>query len=84
MNVYDLARKLKVMYSLEKVNKTAMIHLFGVIYADFMAENNITASEVVRLSGISSAYVTEVNKGKNLSEYVEIKDKYKSVFLDED
>ena len=80
MTANELGMKLNAMYSMEKVNKTTMVHLFGVIYADIMRKENIKPIEVVKIAGISENYQTEISKGMRLAEYVTLKDEYKSVF----
>lgn len=50
--------------------QVANIHLFGVKYAAIILENNYKATEIVRASGLSQSYATEVSKGIKLSMYV--------------
>ena len=82
MSVYELGTKLKAMYSLERVNRVAMIHLFGVIYGRIMRSENIKPIEVLKAAQMPESYVTEINKGINLSKYVTLKEEYKDVFCD--
>ena len=46
------------------------IHLFGIKYADDL--RSLSVREVVNRAGIPD-YVAEINKGRNLADYVEIK-----------
>jgi len=76
----ELGEKLEKMYESKGFNKTTMIHLFGIIYADEMRNAGITPAEVVKIARIPKSYQTEVNKGMNLSKYVEMKQQYKDTF----
>lgn len=82
MSAYELGMKLKAMYSLEHINKVAMIHLFGVIYGRTMRSENIKPIEVLKAAKMPESYVTEINKGINLSQYVTLRKEYKDVFED--
>ena len=46
------------------------IHLFGIKYADDL--RSLSVREVVNRAGIPD-YVAEINKGRNLAKYVQIK-----------
>ena len=72
MGIDEAANKLREMYdtALEK-EKAVQIHLFGIKYAEYLA--NLSIAKVVALAGLPPSYVTEVNKGKNLAKYVELK-----------
>lgn len=50
--------------------KTTMIHLFGIKYADEIRDSGALVPEIVRLSGIDESYSTEVHKGIRLARYV--------------
>lgn len=50
--------------------QVTMIHLFGIKYADVIITNHLSIKEIVSFSGINPSYVTEVNKGIRLSEFV--------------
>ena len=82
MSAYELGMKLKAMYSLEHINKVAMIHLFGVIYGKTMRSENIKPIEVLKAAKMPESYVTEINKGINLSQYVTLRKEYKDVYED--
>ena len=72
MTTEEAARELRRMYDLgsERQEIAAHVHLFGIKYAD--ALRGLSLSEVVVRSGIPN-YVVEINKGRNLAKYVEIK-----------
>lgn len=80
MTVNELGAILHSMYEMKGTNKSTMVHLFGIIYADEMKKDNITPIEVIKSSGIQSSYQTELNKGINLSKYVVLKNEYKNKF----
>ena len=62
MTVYELGLKLSQMYSQEKTNKVAIIHLFGIIYDGVMRAENIKAVEVIKAAKMPESYVAEINK----------------------
>ena len=75
MEIAELASTLRGMYqSAPEKEKAVQIHLFGIIYAEELA--NVSLSDVLEISGLPRSYVTEVNKGRNLSKYVELKQQW--------
>ncbi len=80
MTVVELANILLSMYETKGVNKSTMVHLFGIIFADEMINADIKPIDVIRSAGIQDSYQTELNKGINLSEYVDVKKEYKNKF----
>lgn len=74
MTTKELGNKLREMYeNAPKGDSVTMIHLFGIKYADEILKNYHSRKEIIEISGISSSYLTEFNKGINLSKYVEPK-----------
>ncbi len=72
MNVGEAASELRRMYqNALQGEQVVSIHLFGIKYAEEV--ERFTASEIVRQAGLQASYATEVNKGKNLAKYVELK-----------
>lgn len=74
MNESELGAILKTMY--EKAlegEKVVNIHLFGIKYAPIILKDNLNVKEIIRCSGISDTYATEVSKGIKLSDYVIVK-----------
>ena len=57
-----------------------MIHLFGIIYADEIKTAGVTPAAIIKAAGMQPSYATEVNKGMNLSKYLELKPEYKNQF----
>ncbi|MFI8605078.1 hypothetical protein ACIGCP_11480 [Cellulophaga baltica] len=77
MNSKELSKKLHEMYfNAPKGELVSMIHLFGIKYAEDLMERNISIKEIVKDSGISSAYQTEISKGIKLAKYVTVKPNY--------
>jgi len=71
MTVAQLGAILREMYQKAPHGRqVTKIHLFGIKYADVITSNNFNIKDIVNISGINLSYVTEVNKGINLSEYV--------------
>ena len=71
MGLQELADKLREMYdSAPTGEKVVQIHLFGIIYAD--ALRRFSPNAVVQRAGLGS-YGAEVNKGRTLAKYVELK-----------
>lgn len=56
-----------------KGHTVAKIHLFGVIYSNEIDGCDGSIKDIVMSSGIPVSYVVEVNKGKNLAQYVTVK-----------
>lgn len=71
MTLDEAARKLREMYDDPLTGKAVSIHLFGIQYANQIQE--LTTQEIVDLAGLPASYQVEVNKGKNLAQYVQIK-----------
>lgn len=70
----ELALRLREMYDRAKRNEAAcQVHLFGIIYAKELQECGCSLKDIVRRSGISMGYLSEVSKGIKLAQYVEPK-----------
>ncbi|OZB38290.1 hypothetical protein MRO13_05495 [Vibrio metschnikovii] len=73
MDKYKLGQVLSEMYENAKHGESvAMIHLFGIKYADEIRKAETTATELANLAKISPAYATEISKGMKLSKYVKV------------
>lgn len=71
MNIKELGGKLKEMYiNAPKGDSVAMIHLFGITYANEIINSEYSKKEIITESGISESYITELSKGVKLAEYV--------------
>lgn len=72
MSLQQLADELREMYdTAPKKEKAAYIHLFGIRYAAEL--DRFSPGSVVKRSGLPPSYGTEVNKGRNLAKYVDLK-----------
>ncbi|WP_040281036.1 HTH-like domain-containing protein [Psychroserpens damuponensis] len=56
-----------------KGHKTAMIHVFGIKYAQEIKKSKFNKKEIAKAAKISETYFAEINKGVKLGEYVTIK-----------
>ena len=77
MRPAELGRTLYKMYrDAPEGEKTTMIHLFGIKYADKIRdrEEPVPVREIIRLSGLPETYDTEVSKGVRLARYVVLRD----------
>jgi hypothetical protein len=74
MTKIELGTKLKIMYdNALQGEKVTMIILFGIQYGKVIRENNYSFKEIAQHAHISEKYGTEINKGANLSKYVQVK-----------
>ncbi|WP_042372131.1 HTH-like domain-containing protein [Bacteroides neonati] len=72
MMLNELGHKLKWMYEkAPKGEKVAMIHLFGIEYANEIKKYSI--KDIVNAANMPKSYGTEVAKGVHLSRFVSIK-----------
>ena len=79
MNIHEAARILRDMYDQAPYGEqVAMIHLFGIIYADHIS--HIPRGDLIREAGMRTSYHTEVSKGIKLAKYVELKSTYLNRF----
>lgn len=71
MTIKELGRELREMYlNAPKGDAVAMIHLFGIKYADEISNFENPKNEIIQVSGISQSYITELSKGIKLAKYV--------------
>jgi len=64
--------------------RVAAIHLFGIRHARDIAAAGTTARAVVKHSGVSNVYVSEVQKGIVLAKHVVERSELRRVLLGED
>ncbi len=71
MTVNELANILSEMYD-KAINgeQVAMIHLFGIKYADIIRNNRYTPKEILKSANMQESYQVEINKGIKLAKYV--------------
>ena len=71
MTLNELGGKLSEMYNnAAKGDAVAMIHLFGIKYSNEIKESEYSKKDIIKQSGISASYLTELIKGVKLAEYV--------------
>ncbi|MHC1720416.1 MAG: MORN repeat-containing protein [Clostridiaceae bacterium] len=74
ITIDSLGEVLKKMYdSAQKGEKTTMIHLFGVKYAEEIISNRYAPKDILQYACIPETYQTEINKGVRLAKYVVLK-----------
>ena len=73
MNIDEAAKILRSAYrrAPERRQMTAL-HLFGIKYADELA--SMPLEQLVEKAGIRPSLHVELNKGRNLAQYVDLKD----------
>jgi len=73
MTLTELGSELKKMYdNAPKNSKSVMIHLFGIKYANEIYLGKYTATEIVKMAGITESRHAEVSKGIKLAKYVRV------------
>jgi 5-methylcytosine-specific restriction protein B len=76
MTVDELAAILAEMYENADEDKVAMIHLFGIRYADVIRALGCSANDIITRAQLSNgsymadSYKTEISKGITLARYV--------------
>ncbi len=71
MTLNELGNELSEMYyDAPKGAAVAMIHLFGIKYADDIKKSEYSKKDIIKQSGISASYLTELMKGIKLADYV--------------
>ncbi len=83
MTLNKLSNILKEYYSNSLEGEAVVqIHLFGIIYGKLIRENGISPKEIIETAKLNDSYVTELNKGIKLSEFVNFNEKnYSSIEL---
>ncbi len=74
MSIKELGEKLSEMYhNAPAGDAVAMIHLFGIKYADQITKSSYSKKDVAQAAGIPQSYGTEISKGVKLAKYVTLK-----------
>jgi 5-methylcytosine-specific restriction protein B len=74
MQVQTLGEILKDMYeNAPDGESVAMIHLFGIKFADQIARSGFSPKEIAKAAGIQESYGTEISEGVKLAKYVLVK-----------
>lgn len=72
MNIDEAAKILRrADYQAPEGRQATALHLFGIKYANELAY--MPLKQLVEKAGLSPSYNTELNKGRNLAEYVSLK-----------
>ncbi len=71
MDLYELGDILNKMYSTAPNGEAvAMIHLFGIKFAEEIKELDYSAKAIAKAAKINESYGTEISKGVKLAQYV--------------
>ena len=71
MTLRELGNKLSEMYNnAPSGDSVAMIHLFGILYAEEITNQGHSKKDIIEQSGISTSYLIELSKGVKLAKYV--------------
>jgi hypothetical protein len=74
MTLKELGEKLSEMYNnAPNGDSVAMIHLFGIKYANEITQSRYSKKDIANAAGIHESYGTEISKGVKLSNYVRVK-----------
>lgn len=74
MTLHELGKALSDMYFGSETGETvAMIHLFGIKYADDISASGESMRAIALAAGIPESYGTEIGKGVKLSRFVRLK-----------
>ena len=80
MTTIELGKKLRELYDTPGANKVAMIHLFGILYANELDHPGHNINEILKAADMYESYRSEITKGKRLARYVRLKDEYVGKF----
>ena len=73
MTISELGHKLREMYeNAPDGDSVVMIHLFGIKFGPQLRDCGASARDLAIAAGIPESYRTEINKGINLSKYVQV------------
>ena len=64
MTVRELAMRLKEMYENSSNEKTTMIHLFGIMYAEEIKGCGSTPKEILKLANMPEQMIQNIAKGR--------------------
>lgn len=71
MELKELGKKLSDMYNnAPSGDKVAMIHLFGIKYANEIKQYKYSKKDIAKEANIPESYLTEIMKGVKLAKYV--------------
>ncbi|WP_053976590.1 HTH-like domain-containing protein [Mangrovimonas xylaniphaga] len=71
MTINELGAKLGEMHhNAPQGSAVAMIHLFGIKYAEHIQKSKFSKKDIAEAARIQTSYHTEISKGVKLAEYV--------------
>lgn len=74
MTLQQLGERLHEMYFGSDEGETAaMVHLFGIKYADEIKGSGASMKAIAKAAGINESYGTEIAKGVKLAKYVSLR-----------
>jgi hypothetical protein len=74
MTLNELAAQLNQMYfNSNDGEAVAMIHLFGIKYANEIRDSKVSMKSIAKAANINESYATEISKGVKLSKFVLVK-----------
>ena len=77
MTIKELGAALgKLYHNAPKGEAVAMIHVFGIKYAQELKQSKFNKKEVARAANIPESFGTEISKGMKLAKYVTVKDNF--------
>ena len=79
MTLEDLANELRRMWhNADEGKRTTILRLFSIKYSEHLPArgNRRDIVQLLRLAGLSTALVQEVQKGRDLAKYVDVKREY--------
>lgn len=77
MTINELGAVLSKLYhNAPKGEAVAMIHVFGIKYAEELESSRFNKKAVARAASIPESYGTEISKGMKLANYVTVKDNF--------
>lgn len=74
MTINELGSHLSKMYhNAPKGDAVAMIHVFGIKYAQEVQQSGYSKKDIAEAANIPLSYATEISKGVKLAKYVTVK-----------
>lgn len=75
MTELTLGKVLKEMYrTAPRGRQVTSIHVFSIYYARTIEQERLQKKEILKNAGLPESYQTEVSKGINLADYVDVKE----------
>lgn len=68
--IEELGQILRGMYDNASGNKSATIHVFGILYGEIIKKNEYNATQIVKASGLSEDYRTVLTRALSAYDYI--------------